>query len=251
MAKFKDLTDKKFKQLTVIKQLPDHYTSGGNKIHKWQCKCDCGRDDNVVCSTGDLTSGKRWRCTYCVRDEAAKRMRDKNKRYNTYDLSGEYGIGYTLKGEEFWFDLEDYNLIKDYCWHKHHNYFTAKIDGKSVGLHKLIMDDIENKYDIDHIKTENKYDNRKLNLRRVTRQQNGRNRRLSKNNTSGVSGVCWHSRDKVWEVSIKVNYKRISLGRYTNFEDAKSARLQAEEEYYGEYSYTNSQKLYEDLTIGG
>ena len=36
---------------------------------------------------------------------------------NVYDLSGEYGIGYTLKGEPFWFDLEDYDLIKDYCWH--------------------------------------------------------------------------------------------------------------------------------------
>lgn len=31
---------------------------------------------------------------------------------NTYDLSGEYGIGYTTKGEEFWFDLEDYDKIK-------------------------------------------------------------------------------------------------------------------------------------------
>ena len=40
----------------------------------------------------------------------------KIKKYNTYDLSGEYGIGYTTKGEKFLFDLEDYEKIKDYCW---------------------------------------------------------------------------------------------------------------------------------------
>ena len=250
MSKFIDLTGRKFGKLTVVKQLPDYYTSGGNKVHKWLCKCDCGRNDNVVCSTGDLNSGKIWRCTYCVRDDAAKRMRDKLKKYNTYDLSGEYGVGYTLKGEEFWFDLEDYDKIKDYCWYKHHKYFVAKIDGKSISLHKLIMDDLENRYDIDHIKTENKFDNRKLNLRKTTRQQNNSNRRLSKNNTSGVSGVHRHSRDKVWEAWIRVNYKRIYLGRYKNFEDAVKARKEAEEKYYGEFSYDNSQKLYEKLTEG-
>lgn len=31
---------------------------------------------------------------------------------NTYDLTGEYGIGYTSSGDEFWFDLEDYDKIK-------------------------------------------------------------------------------------------------------------------------------------------
>lgn len=30
---------------------------------------------------------------------------------NTYDLSGEYGIGYTSNGEQFYFDKEDFCLI--------------------------------------------------------------------------------------------------------------------------------------------
>ena len=42
-------------------------------------------------------------------------MSETFKKYNTYDLSGEYGIGYTSKGEEFYFDLDDYDKIKDYC----------------------------------------------------------------------------------------------------------------------------------------
>ena len=40
------------------------------------------------------------------------------KQYNNYDLSGEYGIGYLFNGEEFYFGLEDYDKIKNYCWYK-------------------------------------------------------------------------------------------------------------------------------------
>ena len=36
-----------------------------------------------------------------------------HKKYNTYDLSGEYGIGYSNSGKEFYFDLDDYDLIKE------------------------------------------------------------------------------------------------------------------------------------------
>ena len=32
--KFLDLTGKRFNHLTVNKQLPDYFTSGGNKVHK-------------------------------------------------------------------------------------------------------------------------------------------------------------------------------------------------------------------------
>lgn len=254
--KFLDLTGKRFRHLTVNKQLPDYFTSGGNKVHKWSCSCDCGRDNNVICSTGDLTSGKRWRCTYCVRDDAANRLEKKNKKYNDYDLTGEYGIGYTSSGDKFLFDLDDYEKIKDYCWYKHHNYFEAKIlcdddQKKAVGLHKLIMDDLNNEYDVDHIKTEYKYDNRKLNLRKVNRSQNAYNAKLSKNNTSGVTGVKWHKRDKVWESSIRVNYKNIYLGRSHNFEEAAKLRKEAEKKYFGEYSYDKSQEIYEKATKKG
>lgn len=250
MGKFIDLTGQKFGKLTVKAQLSDYYTSGGNKKHMWLCECDCRRGSDVICSTGDLNSGRRWRCTYCVRDDASERIANKNKKNNVYDLSGKYGVGYTLKGEEFWFDLEDYNLIKDYCWYKHHDYYVAKINGKNIGLHKIIMNDLENKYDVDHIKTENKFDNRKLNLRKTTRHQNSCNQKLAVNNTSGVTGVHWHSRDEIWEAWIKVNYKNEYLGRYLRFEDAVEARKKAEEKYYKEYSYDNSQELYEKLTIG-
>ena len=39
-----------------------------------------------------------------------------NKKYNWYDLSGEFGIGFTQNDILFYFDLEDYDKIKNYCW---------------------------------------------------------------------------------------------------------------------------------------
>ena len=169
---------------------------------------------------------------------------------NTYDLSGDYGIGYTSDGKEFWFDLDDYEKIKDYCWFIHHSRYVACKDKnhKWMLLHKLIMNDLDNNYDIDHIKTENKFDNRKCNLRIATRSQNNRNRKLSKNNTSGVTGVHWHSRDKVWEADIGDGNSKKYIGRFCEFHDAVKARKNAEEKIYKEYSYSNSQKKYEEVT---
>ena len=41
---------------------------------------------------------------------------------------------------------------------------------------------------------------------------------------------------------ITVNNKRIPLGYYQNYNDALQARKNAEEKYFGEWSYDNSRK---------
>lgn len=79
-------------------------------------------------------------------------------------MSGEYGIGYTSKGEEFYFDLEDYDKIRNYCWNKSQRYIQAKsIDGSMILLHKLITNTDENTM-VDH-KDRNIMNCRKNNLR--------------------------------------------------------------------------------------
>lgn len=41
----------------------------------------------------------------------------------------------------------------------------------------------------------------------------------------------------------KVNYKDIYLGYYKDFDEAVKVRKEAEEKYFGEYSYDNSQRM--------
>jgi len=178
-------------------------------------------------------------------------VRDENncfaKQYNTYDLSGSYGIGYTNKGEEFWFDLEDYDKIKNYCWHFNqwgHLISTERNSNKRVFLHRLIMEPIPDGMVVDHkwhpSGKENKYDNRKANLEIKTNQQNLMNHALYSSNTSGCSGVHQDKKSLKWIARITFNCVRYTLGRFNTFEEAVKARKEAEEKFYGKYSYDNS-----------
>lgn len=82
-------------------------------------------------------------------------------------------------------------------------------------------------YEIDH-KNGNGIDNSWLNLAPVTKLQNMKNTRKPVTNTSGVVGVTWdRCRDK-WAAQIDVNGKHVYLGRFDSFDNAVSARKEAE-----------------------
>lgn len=85
------------------------------------------------------------------------------KKYNTYDLTGEYGIGYTLKGELFYFDLEDYDKIKDICWYMNSKGYLVGYNldnSKTIKMHRYIMGLTENDSQVvDHINSTRKMDN--------------------------------------------------------------------------------------------
>ena len=174
------------------------------------------------------------------------------RKVNTYNLSGDYCIGYTSKGEEFYFDLEDYDKIKDYCWMINNRGYVEyslrknKI-AKHILMHKVIMDSPDEE-DVDHINgKKSRNDNRKQNLRKCSHQMNMCNYTKPKNNTSGVTGVSYDKTHNVWKSYITYQNKRINLGSFNNFYDAVKTRLLAEQKYFGEYS---SQKdLYEQYGL--
>lgn len=76
-----------------------------------------------------------------------------------------------------------------------------------------------------------KADNRIVNLRSVTTVENLRNVALSSRNSSGVMGVHWNTKDRVWHATIKYNKKFIHLGSFAQFDDAVDARKRAERAY--------------------
>ena len=55
------------------------------------------------------------------------------------------------------------------------------------------------------------------------------------NNTSGVPGVDWRSRQRAWRAAICFKGKRYYLGSYHSFEDAVKARMRAEEELHNNF----------------
>jgi len=225
----KNLLNKKFEKLTVIKFMG----LDNNRKALWLCRCDCEDKTELIIRGSDLLSCHTKSCG-CLQKEVVKKIGENNKKYNTYNLNGEYGIGYTLKGEEFYFDLKDYNKIKDYCWHVDDNgYIITKYNDEFIRFHRLVMNyDGEN--DIDHINgKETRNDNRKYNLRICTRQQNCMNRY--------AKGVYFNKNDKKWKASICINYKHIYLGYFSNINDAIKARNKAENELQGEFRFKGNE----------
>jgi hypothetical protein len=105
--------------------------------------------------------------------------------------------------------------------------------------------------DVDHINNI-RSDDRIVNLREATRSCNLRNHLKSKRNKSGVSGVCYHKRDKKWIVNIGEGGRLCHVGCYKNFQDAVLARLKAEKKYGYESCRTESTaKEYIDSCFSG
>lgn len=239
-SRIKDLTGKKFHRLTVIKRTE----KPSNKKYQgtyWLCKCDCGSNKEIIATTGELNSGARKSCGCINREAIIKFNKETKKKYNTYNLSGDYGIGYTSNGEEFYFDLDDYDKIKNYYWYKNNNEYIVADDycgeKRFIQMHRLVMNCPDN-MEIDH-KYHNKNDNRKEFLRIVTRSQNQMNVGLKSHNSSGVTGVHWGNKEEKWIAQININGKRTRLGCFDNFDEAIQVRHDAELEYFGEYRYKN------------
>lgn len=83
---------------------------------------------------------------------------------------------------------------------------------------------------IDHINGDSE-DNRIVNLRVVTNAENQRNARRKASNTSGVTGVSWHRRGRVWCATIRVGGRQKHVGQFVDFDKAVVARKAAEREY--------------------
>jgi hypothetical protein len=190
------------------------------------CECNCGSKIIKEISANSLNHGTSKGCWEC----AKKRMSGKRKG-NKYDLSGEYGIGWTSNtNEEFYFDLEDYEKLNKFTWwEKDNGYIMTSINNKLTSMHKfLIKGEI-----IDHI-NRIRTDNRKENLRDCDYFINSTNKSIQSNNNSGIIGVWWDKKNKKW-YSVLVEHKKSHfLGRYRNKEEAIKERLKAELKYFGE-----------------
>jgi len=118
---------------------------------------------------------------------------------------------------------------------KHHSgYRQVQISGKLYMVHRLIWiiynDEIPSGMEIDHI-NHIRDDNRLINLRLVTRQDNRRNQKLTARNTSGTMGVYLIKKSNRWCAQIKVDGKVIYLGTYSIKKEAIEVRKKAETTY--------------------
>ena len=236
MGKFIDLTGRKIGRLTVLERGEDYISPKGQKHTQWLCRCEC---NNVVLVSGNSLKRELTQSCGCL---AKERLSKATKKYNKYNLKNSYGTGYTQDCQEFYFDINDFDKIKNTYWFiDDAGYVAGWHYGKLTRIHRVITDAPKGMV-VDHI-NHNLKDNRSTNLRVCTQHQNSMNQSVSKNNKSGTTGVQFDKNTNKWRAYINYNREQIVLGSYDTIEDAKQSRRKAENIYFGEYAYNQKGEM--------
>lgn len=225
---------------------PSRYKSAkrlfcSRECHMASCKtskkvnCEvCGKE--IVKNKFRLDQTEHNYCSYKCKAATLKK-KNEIKIFNDYAIifleTQKYGT------KECLIDIEDIDKVKDFYWNTKpdngqrwyvysHNRF--KREKAAIRLHRFITK-CPKELQVDHI-NHNTLDNRKCNLNIVSHSENMQNKLIAKNNTSGITGVNWHKKDKKWVATIGINGRKIRLGSFADLEDAKRARLTAEEVHF-------------------
>ena len=113
-------------------------------------------------------------------------------------------------------------------------YCRIFVDGNLYYTHRLAWLYVNGAFppnQIDHINLI-KTDNRIENLRLATQRENSQNLPKSKLNTSGVPGVCWDKKKKMWHARIRTDNGRISLGYYKEIAIASAAMAEGKSKHH-------------------
>ena len=107
-------------RIIVIKQADDYISPQGLHYANWWCKCKCGNPEQFVVKSLELRNGDTQSCGCLRKESSTKRLKRENKvDLNLKDEYGLYGVGHcTNTGSKFYFDMEDYDKIKNYTWYE-------------------------------------------------------------------------------------------------------------------------------------
>jgi hypothetical protein len=230
----------------VVERAADYIDSNGNHHSQWLCECNCEEHNRTIIRGSHLQSGHTQSCGCLMKETSAETGRQSHKK-NIYDLSGEYGVGLTTNtNQEFYFDLEDYDKIKDYCWRESESYGMPILVSYNPNTNKQIRMHVLLGFKwCDHI-NRSELDNRKENLRPCTRSQNQQNRSIDKRNVSGVTGVV-PTKFNTWKAELRIDGEIKLRKCFKTKDDAIRARLNAEVKYFGEFA--PQRHLYEQYGI--
>ncbi len=189
------------------------------------CRCECGAIGKV--RTDSINSGHTSSCAKFV---------------NYYeDINHEIKKVFTHSWESFIINSGDYERIPNKSFWLSttgDGYFFTVIKGKSVAVHRFVMDATDKNIFVDH-KNMDTMDNTKSNLRFADRSLNSHNRKTLSDKTSKYKGVSFENKNrKKWVSSIRKNGKLHSKIFLLEIDAAEYFDIKAIE-LYGKDAITN------------
>lgn len=158
---------------------------------------------------------------------------------DTYDSYGNVVETYII-------DKEDVIKLEKHKWRtvykKDKPYlFTGNQKSEKIYFHRLIMDNP--KLQVDHIDG-NTLNNRKENLRIVSLQDNMKNLKKKKDNTSGIRGVSYSNKTHKYKVDFTYEKQRKYFKEFNNISQAVYLRYLLEKEFLKDLRNTSNDEKY-------
>lgn len=210
MARFTDLTGKKFGRLTVVSRAD---TKGGSA--RWNCVCECGGEKLVYSSS--LNSGRTTSCG-CYMREVAREKRThgsySNPEYTNWVGMMQRCTNPNASHYPAYGGRENNPVTVCERWKDFSNFLTD-MGPRPSSSHSIDRIDNNKGYSPD-------------NCRWASVQEQARNKRPR--TKSGMRGV--YQQANSWVVQINTDGVRHYLGSFVTLEDAVVARKAAEEKYW-------------------
>jgi hypothetical protein len=187
---------------------------------------------------------------YDSKDEACSALQEKRNEYkkeekknkNVIEKVNESTVMYLynkigLKTGFTYIDHDDVEKIQNHRWWLSNGYVHGSVNNKKVRMSRFLLNYNGNDV-IDHINGI-KTDNRKNNLRVISRQQNAMNKGSRNGTTSKYIGVSFYNKIKKWVAEIRVNDKKVYIGSFSDEKEAAKARDVAAKMYFGDFARFN------------
>ena len=137
-------------------------------------------------------------------------------------LTGKWGLGkFAIVDDDDFVYLSQWKWVCLDTGYPARNIYAPKNKTRITPLHRVLIRDVPKGLEVDHI-NRNKLDNRRENLRVVTRAVNMMNRNCY-DCLWPRRGVSWHKGNKLWRVQISINGKNTHIGYFKNIKDAEDA----------------------------
>lgn len=216
MPAFRDITGQRFGRWTAIKRIESAVSK--NRQIMWLFHCDCGTQS--IAPAGDKTHGGSKSCG-CLKVERSRERR------TTHGMAGTP-------------EFVCWRHAKDRCFNKNDKSY-ANYGGRGITMCERWRNSFENfyadmgprpgpRYSIDRIDVNGNYE--PGNCRWADDFVQARNKRMFRNNTSGINGVYHKKKPNRWHAYIRANGKQLFLGSFKSAEEAEKVRKEAEAKYW-------------------